>query len=80
MTDIPITHPEFESWFERNKADWPAELQRLGEHAKLTLWQIDNNPPSQIQAMQELAPGAWRALVKSMMDFAAAYGAWRAGR
>lgn len=77
MSDIPVTAKEFKAWLEKNNAEWPPELQKLGHIAWRTLDQIDGNPPWHQEALKEQAPNYFRMQANHLLAFAEAYGAWK---
>lgn len=72
------TAKDLAALIEKHRAEWPADLLAKAEQARMALWEIENNPAHVIEVMKEQAPNAWGDLVRRLMAFAEAYGAWSA--
>lgn len=70
MSDIPENPAAFRDWLNENSAQWPADLQVLGQRCLLAM-QADD----QLAARQSKALGDANA--KDIEAFRKAYAAWR---
>lgn len=78
MTGIPTTSTAFDRFCADHNGEWPIDLQELAVKAYRALWRIDNNPPHIINHMEESGHPAWRSDINAIVEFAEAYGAWKA--
>lgn len=69
---------DFGKLIAKHQAEWPSDLTDRANRALLSLQMIEGNPPHVMDAMKENAPSAWAGVVRDLMDFAEAYGAWKA--
>lgn len=72
-TNIPASAREFERWMADVSHDWPQDLKDAGTRALLTLKSMVGQEKvfAQSAALRE-------ASMKDLMDFARAYGEWKA--
>lgn len=75
---IPTTSKEFDAWMNRAHQEMPPELYFRAREAQAALRVIELNPADKIEAMKQFAPEAYAKMIRQLIEFAEAYGAWKA--
>lgn len=90
MTDFPSTHAAFVKWLASERANMPDDLIAKAEVAAMLLYQIEANPPGDLEKLRENQEavkreqpdykGSYDSTIGALREFAEAYSAWRATR
>lgn len=75
---IPTTSKEFDAWLITARPQFPDDLYLKALDAQGALRVIELNPADKIEAMKQFAPEAYAKMVRQLVEFAEAYGAWKA--